>query len=155
MFELYVTSLVFCLIGLTDQMRNNFKLMKCIGEYTRVGPKVRTDKLMAFNNRLFSQKAIIDEFNQWDLQLDRKLLEITGRELPPEKIFFDNGKRPYLDGKNPVDWTGAFRNHPMFASVPLKEWVLISPINFQREVMVRVTFREKCWIKSGAFILRV
>ncbi|KAF4530651.1 hypothetical protein B566_EDAN004890 [Ephemera danica] len=38
--------------GLTDRMRENFQLMRALAEHTRVGPGIRMQKLMHFNNRL-------------------------------------------------------------------------------------------------------
>lgn len=38
--------------GLTDEMRANFKLMKALDVHTKIGPDIRIQKLLSFNQRL-------------------------------------------------------------------------------------------------------
>lgn len=45
--------------GLTDEMRSNFKLMKALDAHTKIGPDVRIQKLMAFNQRLTRNPEVV------------------------------------------------------------------------------------------------
>lgn len=67
-------------------MRKNFNLMKDVAVHTRVGPAQRIQKLMAFNNRLLTNQGSVACFNEWALDLDRKLVDVTARQLPAEEI---------------------------------------------------------------------
>lgn len=44
--------------GLTDDMRNNFNLMRTLANTTRVDPRTRVQRLLNFNNRLRNEPAV-------------------------------------------------------------------------------------------------
>lgn len=67
-------------------MRKNFNLMKDVAVYTRVGPAQRIQKLLAFNNRLKTNQGSVACLNEWKLELDPNLVNITARQLPAEEI---------------------------------------------------------------------
>ncbi|XP_011630854.1 piwi-like protein Siwi [Pogonomyrmex barbatus] len=108
--------------GLTDSMRENFRLMSSLAAETRLNPGKRIEKLLMFNNRLRETPAIMQELSEWNLQLDNKLLEISGRELPAEKIYFsDNVSVTAEEG----DWTRTMQNKKCIISPVLRNWVLV------------------------------
>ncbi|GBP46102.1 Piwi-like protein Siwi [Eumeta japonica] len=45
--------------GLSDEMRNNFQLMKALATHTKLGPDARIQKLMEFNRRLTGTPEVI------------------------------------------------------------------------------------------------
>jgi aubergine len=47
------------LTGLTDDMRNNFQLMKAIADHTRMVPEKRIDTLMKFAQRILGKREVI------------------------------------------------------------------------------------------------
>lgn len=67
--------------------------MRLVADHTRANPGVRISRLAQFNRRLHGMNESIEVFRQWDLQLDNKLVEIPGRQLPYEKIIFGNGNK--------------------------------------------------------------
>lgn len=73
--------------------------MKAMAVHTQIGPDMRTKKLLTFNRRLQSTAESIATLNEWHLQLDPKLVELTGRELPKEFIYFANNKKYGFDFK--------------------------------------------------------
>ncbi|XP_076545274.1 piwi-like protein Siwi [Osmia lignaria lignaria] len=109
--------------GLTDSMRENFHLMRALAEHTRISPKLRITKLMAFNRRLRSEDAISKELREWNLQLDDKLVTIPARCLQPEKIVL-GGKRTVPAGPT-ADWTRELHNKALFNPAKLSNWVII------------------------------
>ncbi|OAD55711.1 Protein piwi, partial [Eufriesea mexicana] len=118
--------------GLTDNMRENFHLMRALAEHTRVSPRARIDKLMIFNRRLRQEKAIVEELNDWNMQLDERLVDVPARILQPEKIVL-GGNRIATAGQF-ANWTRELHNKPMFNSARLSNWVLISMGRMRRDV---------------------
>ncbi|KAH8298095.1 hypothetical protein KR018_006591 [Drosophila ironensis] len=110
--------------GMTDAMRANFRLMKAMSEHTRLTPERRIERLRVFNQRLNQSKESTDVMKSWNIELDRNLVEIPARVLPPERIVFGNGKRYMCDHR--ADWTAEFRSNSMFSHVDIKRWYVIT-----------------------------
>uniref|UniRef100_A0A1I8PZG7 Uncharacterized protein n=2 Tax=Stomoxys calcitrans TaxID=35570 RepID=A0A1I8PZG7_STOCA len=130
--------------GLTDAMRSNFKLMRAMGEHTRLNPNRRIERLRAFNTRLQNSSESMDVLALWNMQLDRHLVEIPGRILPSEKIVFGNQATVVCDAN--ADWSRDMRNKTMFSHVDIKRWYVIVPKRSLREVQEFV----KCCIRAAA-----
>jgi len=114
--------LIACDTGMTDPMRENYKLMSCVAQYTRLNPRNRVQKLLSFNKRLQDTPAIVKEFSEWNLELDHKLLDIPGRLLNNEVLTF-GGNATVTANKG--DWSREMQNKRCLFSKPLKDWVLI------------------------------
>lgn len=65
--------------------------MRAMSEYTRVGPQSRINQLINFNRRLQNTGQSMQILNGWQLELNSQLVEVPGRQLAFEKIFFGNG----------------------------------------------------------------
>lgn len=59
---------------------------------TRMSPAVRLRKLADFNARLAGTKESVEMLQDWNVSLSKKLVELPGRVLNPEKICFDQKK---------------------------------------------------------------
>lgn len=70
-----------------------FRLMSAVALYTRLAPRPRIEKLQTFNRRLQETPASMINLTEWNFSLDTNLTEVTGRQLPNEKILFGNGKQ--------------------------------------------------------------
>lgn len=110
-------------------MRENYKLMSSLAAETRLNPGKRIEKLLRFNQRLCQVPAITQDLSHWNLELDRKLLEVDARELPAEKLYF-GGKpslppMPITATADKGDWTRAMQNKKCVSAAPLHEWVFI------------------------------
>lgn len=66
--------------------------MSAVAVYTRLPPKARIDKLLAFNQRLQNAPESVQNLKEWNFKLDTNLAQVVGRQLPNEKILFANGK---------------------------------------------------------------
>lgn len=119
--------------GITDDMRKDFHLMRALADHTRLTPDKRIDRLETFNRRLQQSKESAEVFKFWKTELDRRLVEVQARVLPPETIFFhpedDNCK--ILAG-DMAEWQMAFRNNPMYLTVALTNWFVVCPQGTQR-----------------------
>lgn len=109
--------------GLTDEMRDNFHLMRALATHTRVSPESRVDKLMRFNDRLRQETKVTDELKDWQMTLDRNLLEVPARILSSERLVFgNNNKINCVEG----DWTRQMQRARLVQSIHLRNWVLIA-----------------------------
>lgn len=118
--------------GLTDQMRSDFRMMRAMADHTRLNPDRRIERLETFNKRLQTSPESMEVFKTWQMELDRRLVELPGRLLPQEMIFFSTTANGVQAGEQ-ADWTAHFRNNPMFATVRLNRWYLIVPNRATRE----------------------
>lgn len=64
-----------------------FSLMKDISRYTRPNPNVRTETLLDFNKRLQIDKSVAN-FNEWNFELSKDLVKVSGRCLENQRIIF-------------------------------------------------------------------
>ncbi|XP_035779822.1 protein aubergine-like [Anopheles albimanus] len=118
--------------GLTDTMRSDFKMMRAMADHTRLNPDRRIERLETFNRRLQTSPESQEVFRAWKMELDRRLVDVPGRLLPQEMIFFSTTSTGVQAGEN-ADWTAHFRDNPMFATVRLSRWYLVVPARCQRE----------------------
>ena len=80
----------FCIRRFTDDMRNNFRLMKACSEHTRLGPRDRMQRLLQFNRRIATTPASLEVLDEFKMVLDKNLVDVNGRLLDPEPIVFGN-----------------------------------------------------------------
>lgn len=112
--------------GLTDSMRSNFQMMKIMGEYTRMDPTKRVERLKAFSKRINETPASSQVLSQFGVKMDANLLRVQGRILPCEQILFGGGKIVSYDPVS-ADWTPAIRNNSMYHNEDCIRWVLMYP----------------------------
>lgn len=119
--------------GLTDAMRENFSVMKSLAAYTRVNPDMRIAKLMKFNNRLHNQPDVVQELAEWNMTLDKNLLDVPGRQLPTERLTFGGN---IAATANNGDWSREMQNKRCLVAYRLQDWVLIVSERERRTVQV-------------------
>lgn len=127
------TNAIIYITGLTDSMRENYQLMRALATHTRVSPESRIDKLMSFNSRLRQETKVIDEFKDWNMKLDKSLLEVPARILAPERLVFaNNSKINCAEG----DWTRQMQRAHLLQPIHLRHWVVIASQRDNRTVQV-------------------
>ncbi|KAK9504492.1 hypothetical protein O3M35_010814 [Rhynocoris fuscipes] len=112
-----------CMTGLTDDMRNNFHLMRELEGHTRLSPTARMDKIVTFMKRLCTNTQAKSELSLWNLKFSPDLVELTGRTLAPEKIL--HGQSEYSEGTVDADWTRSLRGHSMYQTKDLHTWFVV------------------------------
>jgi aubergine len=117
--------------GLTDAMRNDFRLMRSLSDYTRLPPGPRIEELLKFNRRLRSTNESIQVLNDWNMDLDPNLVEFSGRVLAKQKLKFGNNRDHTADEN--ADWGQAFRSTPMLMTENLNNWFVITSTKAARE----------------------
>lgn len=119
--------------GLTDSMRSNFQMMKALGEYTRMEPTKRVDRLNDFAKRILTTKASAETLTKFGVAMDQNLLRISGRALNGEKILFGREREAEYDPAS-ADWTPALRNNEMYTNETCTKWALTYPRKVAQEV---------------------
>nr|XP_046242705.1 piwi-like protein 1 [Scatophagus argus]XP_046242706.1 piwi-like protein 1 [Scatophagus argus]XP_046242707.1 piwi-like protein 1 [Scatophagus argus] len=110
------------LTGLTDKMREDYRIMKDLTEYTRLSPEQRNQRLNRFVTNIHKNADAQAELDKWGLIFDKTLLKLTGRVLPGETIF--QGSRSYVYSPMAADWTREMRGVPVISAPPLESWLL-------------------------------
>uniref|UniRef100_A0A1B0BTJ5 Piwi domain-containing protein n=1 Tax=Glossina palpalis gambiensis TaxID=67801 RepID=A0A1B0BTJ5_9MUSC len=119
--------------GLTDTMRSNMQLMRAMADHTRLEPRGRMDRLRTFNRRLQQTEGSVRILKDWNMTLDTKLVELSGRILDPQRIVFKDHNK--LSAGDNADWTRLFRDNGLFTTPTrgLERWCVISPTRYARE----------------------
>jgi len=128
----------FCVItGLSDEIRQNFSVMKDLAQHTRISPATRAQNLEQFMTDLHSNPEASKELAQWDMEFDRNLLKMTGRCLGAEKMFQKDAEFSYKIQE--ADWSKETRGKQLISTVNLDNWVLMFS---QRDQNVAQDFRQ-------------
>ncbi|EAT40149.1 AAEL008076-PA, partial [Aedes aegypti] len=112
--------------------KSRYSMMRAMSDYTRLNPDRRIERLETFNRRLQTTPESMEVFKVWQMELDKRLVELPGRLLPQEMIQFSTTSTGVPAGDN-ADWTMHFRNNPMLSTVRLDHWYIIVPSRAQRE----------------------
>ncbi|KAG8319564.1 Piwi-like protein 2, partial [Homalodisca vitripennis] len=109
--------------GLTEEMRNDFKVMKDVSNYTRVNPNQRQRLLQDFIDSIKNSPACVKLLDEWGLAVPEKSIRLTARTLPPEKIFF--GRNFEDRGSYNADWSRAASSQHMLEVVNINNWLVL------------------------------
>lgn len=110
------------LTGLTDVMRNDFKVMKDVGQYTRVTPSQRENAMKIFIKNVQNSPAAKQVLADWGMSLDLESLQLEGRILPSETLFFGNNQDFTL--RNNGDWSRAAGENKAALPIDIFNWVV-------------------------------
>lgn len=110
------------LTGLTDNMRNDFKVMKDVAQYTRVTPNQRINAMRKYIENVRNSEDAQNVLKEWGLCIDTKPLDLTGRQLEPETVYFGNGDSYKCD--DTADWNSVAGRKPLNSAIDLTKWVL-------------------------------
>jgi len=94
------------LTGLSEDQRNNDKLMKAIHETTSMDPGNRVNRLQGFMRRLGQSTEVKEAFDKWGMKLDPQMVEVKGRMLKSEELFLANNK---FTVEANADWSRSLR----------------------------------------------
>ncbi|XP_052772354.1 piwi-like protein 1 [Mya arenaria] len=108
--------------GLTDALRQDFRVMKDLAHHTRVTPEQRKLTMMKFMQSVNGNPDARKELENWGLQLDNDILEFDGRQLPQEDIVFYN---KIVKSGPTADWGRAATSENVITAVALRNWVVI------------------------------
>jgi len=119
--------------GLTDEMREDFNVMKDLASHTRITPGQRQVSLRKFCENVANSPEARAELGKWGLELHSDTLKLEGRQLPPEKIIFGNQKS-HSAGEQ-ADWGRAATREHVISAVHLQNWLLLFTQRDQQRAM--------------------
>lgn len=108
--------------GLTDAVRQDFRVMKDIAAHTRVGPMQRQQAMLKFIDNINSCPEALQELTSWGVQLDQTMLQTEGRLLPFEKIIL--GSTSFISSPQ-ADWGQQAVKEQVITPVPLRNWLVL------------------------------
>ncbi|KAJ8023000.1 Piwi-like protein 2 [Holothuria leucospilota] len=111
-----------CRTGLTDKMREDFKVMKDLSQHTRVTPNQRHLSFRKFIENVAASQEATQELADWGLELDKGILQLTARQLQREKILFQNNT---IMATAEADWGRELSKNSVITPVDLNSWLII------------------------------
>ncbi|XP_064215158.1 piwi-like protein Ago3 [Tribolium castaneum] len=112
------------LTGLTDAMRNDFKVMKDVAAFTRITPNQRMLALRTYLDRVRQSEKAKQVLSGWGLSLADDTVDVKARVLPQEAIYFggpDAEAHKYTGG---TDWNKAISDNKLTGPVNITNWQL-------------------------------
>ncbi|XP_076451619.1 piwi-like protein 1 [Babylonia areolata] len=109
------------LTGLTDDLRQNFRVMKDLGAHTRCTPSQRLVTMKKFVDSISRSPEARQQLENWGLSLDDTALAVEGRRMANENIFFGGGKHA---SSAIADWGRDLSHNKVFSAVNLERWVI-------------------------------
>lgn len=113
-------------------MRQDFRMMKAMAEHTQMDPENRKKRLLDLSRRWHSTKECTQQLNAFNTDIEKQLVQFTGRALPQEEILLGRDRRSQNDDR--VDWTNALKSNAMYTSMKLERWLVLVPRNCRREI---------------------
>ncbi|XP_068223736.1 piwi-like protein Siwi [Palaemon carinicauda] len=117
--------------GLSDDMKNDYCLMRDFAEWTRMSPDKRVAAVRNFNHRLFENGQVKAELQQWGLSFSQVLCQVKGRVLPPEVVI--QGTHNIAFKAIDPDWTKDVKDLPLNVPQKITNWVLVFPQRQKQE----------------------
>jgi len=109
--------------GLTDSMKNDFKVMKDVALFTRITPAQRQVAMQKFLDNVSNSAEASAHLLNWGLKLSNLPVRLEGRKLPLEKLAL--GKKVQVKVTDKADWTREITSNSCLSSQPLKKWVVV------------------------------
>lgn len=68
------------------------RLKTAMKPYSQMVPRTRITRLLDYNKRVQNSTASVEVLKEWNLDLDRKLVEVDGHRLKPETLLFGENR---------------------------------------------------------------
>ncbi|XP_035226356.1 piwi-like protein Ago3 [Stegodyphus dumicola] len=118
--------------GLTDAMRNDFRVMKDIASFTRINPTSRQLTLQKYIDNVNQNSEAKACFLSWNLELDPRPLNLEGRLLKSEDLNF--GRNNVIHVSPEADWGRQAVTTPVLVPVNFEKWVIVFPKREQGKI---------------------
>lgn len=112
-----------CMTGLTDDIRSDNRAMRDIASHTRIRPEVRYQKLLKFLSNMDQNPAARKIFEEWNVKLDTKPLEINARYLSSETLLFGANRK--VNVPENVSWSREATGTALYQCADIKDWAVI------------------------------
>uniref|UniRef100_A0A8C4LIM1 Piwi like RNA-mediated gene silencing 3 n=1 Tax=Equus asinus asinus TaxID=83772 RepID=A0A8C4LIM1_EQUAS len=108
------------LTGLTDAMRQDYRVMRDLALHMRLDPDKRQHELQKFMNTVQRDKTAQEELRLWDLKFDTNFLSFSGRLLKEVRIC--QGRRVVRRFQK---WSKETRKGPLLKVKSLDDWLML------------------------------
>ncbi|CAG9858425.1 unnamed protein product [Phyllotreta striolata] len=109
------------LTGMSDNMRNDFTIMKDVAQFTRVTPNQRIAALKTYLSNVKKCEQAQEILADWGLKVADDSLQLPGRQLENELVYFGDGKQVRsMNG----DWSRAAGDNKLIGPVDMTNWML-------------------------------
>ncbi|XP_035670589.1 piwi-like protein 1 [Branchiostoma floridae] len=129
-----------CMTGLTDNMRQDFRVMKDIAVHTRVTPMQRDLAMRKFIKNVDSNPKAKAAMAKWGLYLDHDLLRTEARQLPLEKIILKNRS---FQSNVEADFGREVTREPVLVPVDLQCWMVLFCARDEHKANDYITMMKK------------
>lgn len=126
------------LTGLTDTMREDFRVMKDIASYTRITPNQRVNSLRTFIRNVNSNADVKNMLSMWGLTMDSDILSLSARQIEEQMINFRNKS---VSAGRGADFNRDLCNNEVIDAINLDNWLVIYT---KRDSGVAGKFMEIC-----------
>ena len=110
--------------GMTDEMRNDWRLTQNVAQITRVEPDRKVTALMDFRKRFGHNEMIRRELSGWGLQFSSNLVHCSARNIA-DRIKIVSGNEEFAIRNS--DWTSKTNGLHMAVAVKLEKWIVLVP----------------------------
>lgn len=111
------------LTGLTDEMRNDFKVMKDVAIHTRITPNQRQLAMKSFVSSILESKEAHSHLLNWGLKMSPDTVKLMGRTLDPETLHFGKNYRERVNQN--ADWGRTATSKAVLTTVPVDKWMIV------------------------------
>ncbi|CAK1555842.1 unnamed protein product [Leptosia nina] len=111
------------LTGLSDNQRSNFRLMKDVATYTRITPNQRHSAFKKYISSVLSNETAKNRLKGWGLSIAPETVDIVGRTLPPEALYFGNNVK--VPGKPNAEWNNEATKNSVMIAVDIHNWAVL------------------------------
>jgi hypothetical protein len=111
------------LTGLTESMKADFKVMKDVGQFTRIKPSQRQQAMQKFLDSSVGRAVASAQLLNWGLRLANGPIRLEGRRLPPEKL--SAGKNLQFAKNAKADRTREITTNHCLNGVSRNKWVVV------------------------------
>ena len=113
------------LTGLSEVLRQEFRIMRELATFTRKTPAQRAESLAKFIHSVKANPVATKILKSWHLTLSNEPISLNGRVLDPQSIHFGGDYRERVSSK--ADWSRAVSSKPLLTSVTIDHWLIIHP----------------------------
>ena len=123
--EIWLVPEMCHMTGLTDAQRDDFRIMKDVGQHTRLLPDQREDFLQKFIKTVNEREDVRTVLSGWGYKIAGGSVHLNARVISREKLLFGGG---YLEMVNPhADWTRAALSRKCLRPIQVDNWLFIYP----------------------------
>lgn len=105
--------------GLTDNIRNNYTVMRDLSGVTKMSPDQRRDVIRRFVEEVEKNDITRELLSEWGLHLNNDIVRFTARCLEPETMRFGKDKTFTPPSAKPADWSSAAVKNPVLRTVSI------------------------------------